>query len=42
MSVPTTNVQFGSDLLYYVFRDTNNEMVIRDNDVDILRMSDVD
>ena len=42
MSVPTTNVQFGSDSLYYVFRDTNNEMVIRDNDIDILRMSDID
>jgi len=42
MSIPSYKVQFGTDALYYLYRDITGEMVIRDNDVDILRMSDVD
>ena len=42
MSIPSTNIQFGDDQKFYVFRDSNNDMIIRNNEVDTLRITSQD
>ena len=42
MSIPTTNIQFGDDQKFYVYRDSNNDMTIRNNEVDTLRITSQD
>ena len=42
MSIPSTNIQFGDDQKFYVYRDSNNDMIIRNNEVDTLRITSQD